>query len=141
MICWLPKLMVGGNCRKVVVDGTVGYHYVQHQGSAVYSTVNQGHLDAIDKAEALAREAKGDPELELLWRRRAVALRITVLNRIIKAGKFEDRFQPIRRDLLRDKFEIFANGIYTKREKAQTVAIWLCPWLYKRVVRGSVKRR
>lgn len=126
---------VYGKCRRVVVDGTVGYHYVQHQGSAVYSTVNQGHLDAIEKAEALALAERDDPELRRLWRRRANALRITVLNRIIKSGKFQERYKPIRRELLRNKTEIFKDSAYTRREKLQTLALWLCPGVYKFVVR------
>ena len=124
-----------GRSKMVVVDGTPGYHYMLRTGSAVYATVNQGHLEAIDKAEEMLTEVKGDWELERLWRRRCVALRLTALNRIIKARKLTEQFQPIRRDLLRDKWTIFTGKTYIFREKAQTLALWLCPGLYAKVVR------
>ena len=124
-----------GMSGTVVVDGTPGYHYMLRSGSAVYARVNQGHLDAIDRAEEMLAKVRGDRELGRLWRRRCVALRLTALNRIIKAEKLTEQFGPIRRDLLRDKWDIFTDRTYVLRERAQTLALWLCPGLYTRVVR------
>lgn len=135
----LANYRVFGLSNFVVVDGTTKYHYVLHAGSAVYTDVNQGHLDAIIKAEEMWMKAQGDTELERLWQRRCAQLRISALNRIIKAGKLTDQFQPIRRDLLCRKWRILTSGMYTPREKIQTLALWLCPALYAQVVRRKRK--
>lgn len=127
--------------RRVVVDGAAGYHYMLREGSAVYAAVNQGHIDAITKAEEMLRSVQGDLELERLWRRRCVALRLTALNRIIKSEKMCEYFQPIRAALLRGKTEIFRSSIYTRREKAQTLAIWLALPIYKTLVRRTYQRQ
>lgn len=129
-----------GKSDAVVVDGTLGYHYMLRSDSAVYATVNQGHLDAIAKAEEMLEEVRGDKDLEQLWRRRCVALRITALNRIIKANQLVEHFQVIRQALLREKAEIFRSDVYTRREKVQTLALWLCPNLYSRAVKQKSER-
>lgn len=128
-----------GASTAIVIDDTPGYHCVPRDGSAVYAGVNQGHLDAIGKAEEMLEAVQGDQELERLWRRRCTALRLTVLNRIIKAGQLTEHFGPIRRSLLQLKWEIFTGGLYSPREKVQTLVLWLCPGLYAWVVRRKTQ--
>lgn len=128
-----------GASTLVVTDSIPGYHCVPRDGSAVYASVNRGHLNAVRKAEEMLEVVQGDQELERLWRRRCTALRLTVLNRIIKAGQLTENFGPIRRDLLQIKREIFSDGLYSRREKAQTLALWLCPRLYAWAVRRKTQ--
>ena len=128
-----------GNSKTVVIDSTPEYHCIPRAGSAVYADLNQGHLDAVKKAHELLDKVRGDRNLERAWRRRCTVLELTALNRIIKARRMTEQFRPIRQALLQRKKEIIFDRGYTRREKAQTLALWLCPGLYAWAVRRAVR--
>lgn len=123
----------------LVVEDTCKYHYVQRKGSYVMSTLSEGQFDALKVSDTIMESEKDQPELLPFCIRRRMIIVLSLINRIIKSGKYIERLPALRQEFLCHRKEILNSGLYGKKERFAAWVLSISPALYAAIVKIKFK--
>ncbi len=118
----------------VVAADVCKYHYVQRKGSYVMAKLNEGQFDAIRVSDIIMAREGDSHNMPFCVRRRMIIV-LSLINRMIKSGDFQDRMPELRKEVLQHKNEILTSGLYGKKERFSAVLLSRFPMLYALIVK------
>lgn len=110
------------------------YHYKSRNDSAMCTPLTEGHFDALTVSDRLGELVRGDPEAEDCALRQRTLIELSLVNRILRSGLFQERYDPLRRSLLERKKEILHSPRSTAKERWSLRLLDKFPGLYRRAV-------
>ena len=129
----LFNFMVAKNINTMVLHDINKYHYSFNSASITNKGITENNFDEhrvmdeifkLSDEETLPHCIKGD-----------VLKSFRTLRQISASGLYFDRFNEIRKRIIRNRKAVFHSGLYSKATKYKTLLLWLMPSVYKVVVR------
>ena len=121
--------------QKVVSLSDRYYHYVKHEDSCTKAAVRELHFDSLKVSQILLEEEKRSKIVPYVVARN-IRTDFAALTRIICGNAFWEYFEPIKRDILNQKWNIVRGKLpLNSRYKLQTLLLWLFPGGYKRILK------
>lgn len=99
----------------MVLDSRKLYHYQLHRHSLVQTSLNEGHFSALQASEQIIACEKGDQKHLAYCQRQKDIILMSLITRIIKSGKYEQRYPALRAELLKNYLQIMGNGLYNRK--------------------------
>ena len=101
--------------------------------------LTEGHFDALTVSDWLEERERGDPEAAACVRYQRTLIELSLINRILRSGRFRERYGELRCSLLARKDTILRESLYSPKEKWSVRMLDKCPRLYRMAVR-SIQR-
>lgn len=129
----LFNFMVVSNINKMVYHDINRYHYVVNTSSMTQKTINENNFDEhrvmdiifnLADQDTLPYCVKGD-----------ILKSFRTIRQMILADSYMERFHDMRQRIVKHKNAVFFSGLYSGLTKMRTLLIWLCPPLYKIMIK------
>lgn len=122
------------NAKTVIECDSKLYHYFQNKDSTVHSEFKIGAFDAIKSKEIILSEEENTALKEYAVRG-LVSSCFVVISGVVNSGKFVNQYDNIRRSILKYKIVILKSDMYSLKEKAKTIILWMSSKFYNKMIK------
>ena len=131
---------VSKNLHSMVYYDKPFYHYINNSDSLSHCDFDIYRFDEHRVDDILLQETQDDVELYRYCVKGDVMKSFRTLKEMSTNPVFKNRFGEIRKRIMDHKFEILKDSIYSKAAKLKTLVLWLCPPLYKLLIKVYLSR-
>ena len=136
----LFNFLAAKNTNQAVYMDRPYYHYTNNENSASHQKFNEARFDEHRVDDILLQETQDDAELYRYCVKGDVMKSFRTLKEMSTNPVLKNRFGEIRKRIVDHKFEILKDSIYSKAAKLKTLVLWLCPPLYKLLIKVYLSR-
>lgn len=135
----LFNFLAAEKAGKAVYFDVPFYHYINNENSASHRAFDESRFDEHRVDDILLQRCKEYPEVYRHCVKGDVMKSFRTIKEMSSDFAFNNRFGEIRKRIIDHKFEIFKDSLYSKATKIKTLLLWLCPPLYKLLIKMYVK--
>lgn len=117
-----------------VFEDVCKYHYIKRESSASRSGLSDKQFELLQVSKIIISDNKNDPTILPYCIHKHVRSCFSLLNQIINTKTYIHQYEPLRKEILRYKIEIFYSGLFNFQYKISTVVLMFSQRIYNLLI-------